>query len=40
MIGEITVEDWQKILNPRCISCKEILPVSWEYWKCEACRNE
>lgn len=40
MSGEITMEDWQKILNPRCITCRKILPVGYENWKCEECRND
>ena len=38
-MGEITVGDWHKILNPRCIICRKVLPVSWGDWKCEECQK-
>ena len=39
-MNDITIEDWEKILNPRCVSCKNILPPSYNEWKCEKCLNE
>ena len=38
-ITDITIEQWEKILNPRCVWCKKILPPSYNEWKCEECLN-